>query len=74
MYFQDFYGIILCFSSNVVAFSYFFTTCPAAAGATKSSTHRTTGGDSKREERAPSQLEDLLPFAAAGELSAWCWL
>lgn len=33
------------------------------AGATKSSTHRTTGGDSNRD-RAPSQLEDLLPFAS----------
>lgn len=34
-------------------------------GATKSSTHRTTGGDSNRDDdRAPSQLEDLLPFAS----------
>lgn len=35
------------------------------AGATKSSTKRTTGGDSNRDDdRAPSQLEDLLPFAS----------
>jgi len=43
-----------------------------AAGATKSSTKRTTGGDSNRDDdRAPSQLEDLLPFASAWGTQWW---